>query len=402
MSSFIETQDANNTEIQSKKYTTKDRQWDCRFNTPGPETDSTIVENAKAAFESGRLRYILVGGPEIGTNPKQDDYGCRHVHLCIVAANPLARSTILSMFGIKRGFYCVTRNRTLPISGWRDHHIKQATKVDQNTLCLYEAGDLPADTKQVYTLRSTEEKKRSIDEVLIEIKECLKRHETEDEIFAKYPRNWMMYGEKVKSMLLQRIDFFKRNGDPNIWLHGGAGCGKSSLLYYVYPNAYKKCLYNRFFDLYNPAVQDHVLLEDLDHAAVEALSLNFIKTMCDESGFTYDQKYKAGQRAVTTVLISSQFDIGNILAHLDKQVEIGEQGNALRRRFMEIRASELHRLLGIKLKNRYELGLLKREGNTDVSKCFYAWNYLEDMPSLHPIPTPEECRKIIREAYYKA
>nr|UQB76434.1 nonstructural protein [Flumine parvovirus 12] len=399
---YIETEAATEPERQQRRFTTKDRQWDCRFNSPNPDTDQALVDNARDAFEQGRLRYVLVGGAEIGTNPNHDDYGCRHVHLCVVSANPLARSTVLSTFGIKRGYYCVPRNRTLPITGWRKHHTKQESKVDPSITLLYEAGELPAETKGSWTLRGPEEKKRSVDEVLVEIKDCLKRQETEDQIFAKYPRNWMQYGEKIKSMMLQRVDFFKRNGDPNIWLHGTAGAGKSSLLYYIYPNAYKKCLYNRFFDLYNPATQDHVLLEDLDHAAVENLGLNFIKTMCDESGFTFDQKYKAGQRSVTTVLISSQFDIANILDHLDKQIEIGEQGKALRRRFMEIHSNDLQRLLGIKLKNRYELGLLKQSGNTEVSKCYYAWNYVENMPSLRAIPSPEECQALIREAYYKA
>ena len=209
-----------------------------------------------------------------------------------------------------------------------------------------------------------------------------------------------MYGEKVKSMVCQRKDFFKANGDPHIWLHGTAGVGKSSLLAYIYPKTYKKNLYNRFFDLYKPTEHTHVLLEDLDHAAVETLGLNFIKTLCDESGFTYDQKYKSAQPARTTVIITSQFDISNILTHLEKQIETAEQGKALRRRFFEIRAIELHRLLGIKLRNNYELKLLKQQGNMEPGACFMAWNYLEDMPSVHNLPTPEQCQAKIREAYY--
>ena len=101
------------------------------------------------------------------------------------------------------------------------------------------------------------------------------------------------------------------------------------------------------------------------------------------------------------MLVTSQFDIGNILSHLDKQIEIGEQGKALRRRFFEIDARELHRRLGIKLRNRYELGQLKASGNDDPGACFMAWNYLENMPSVKPLPTPEECQKMIRDAYYQ-
>ena len=396
--SFIE---AEASEVATKKACIKDRQWDCRFNTPNAEADELIVQNARQLFEQGRLRYILIGGPEIGTNPQHGDYGCRHVHVAVVTANALARSTVLSMLGIKSGYYCVPRNRTKSIAGWREHHIKPETKIDGNILSLYEAGELPADTKQVWTLRSDEEKKRSVDEILRQIYDDLCAGKSEEELFKLYPRNWTMYGEKVKSMCVQRKDFFKTNGDPHIWLHGKAGYGKSSLIAYIYPKSYKKNLYNRFFDLYKPTEHTHVLLEDLDHAAVEVLSLNFIKTLCDESGFTYDQKYKSAQPARTTVIVTSQFTIRNILDHLDKQIETGEQAKALQRRFWEVRADELHRLLGIKLRNNYELSVLKMKSNNDPGRCFMSWNYLEDMPSLRPLPTPEECQKMIREAYYK-
>ena len=374
---------------------------DIRFNTPSEQTDKLLIKVANENFDNGRLRYILIGGPEIGTNPGRTDYGSRHVHICLISHNPLAKSTILSMFGIKCGYYCVPRNRALPLSGWREHHIKSATKIDPAITSLIELGELPQDTKAYYAKRSDKEKRKTIDEILREIRDMLKAGKTEAEIFEEYPSNWTRWGEKVKSMLIQRKDFFKQNGDPHIWLYGTAGAGKSSLLAYVYPNIYKKCLYNKYFDLYNPTKHSHVMLEDMDHAAVETLSLNFIKTLCDESGFTYDQKYKTAQPARTTVLVTSQFDIRNILDHLDKQICIGEQGKALRRRFYEVKATELQRILGIKLRNAYELRLLKERANDDPSACFVSWNYAEDMPSLRPLPTPEECQKMIKDAYYR-
>lgn len=382
------------------KYTNKDRQWDARFNSVDDESDAVIVSCAQFQVSKGRLRYILVGGPEVGTNPRQDDYGLRHVHLCLLFNNPYAKATVLNMFNIVQGYYLQQRNRSLPYSGWRNHHVKAASKVDPKNAILFEYGELPTDYKSNYALRSTEEKKRKVDEVLVDIKEMLKNQKTEDEIFEKYPRNWMQYGERIKSMMVQRKDFFQSNGDPHIWLYGSAGSGKSSLINYVYPNAYSKNLYNRYFDLYDPTKHDHVVLEDLDHAAVESLSLNFIKTLCDESGFTYDQKYKAAQPARTTVIVTSQFDIGNILMGQEKQVEIAKQGKAIRRRFWEIKVTELHRILSIKLRTPYELRMLKQEGNTDMSKCYLGWNYPENMPSLKPVPAPLVCQSLIRNAFY--
>lgn len=398
---FVPFPEATQQELHTKRnIQVQDRQWDARFNSPNEDFDHDVISAAQGGIDNGRLRYVLVGGPEIGTQPTHSDFATRHIHVALVFHNPTTRNAILKMFNVKKGFYLQPRNRALPIGGWRDHHIKVDTKIDPNILCLFEAGELPADTKKVYTLRSAEEKRHKNDEVLRLIYDHVKIGTPEDEIFKLYPRNWTMYGEKIKSMVVQRSDFFKQNGDPHIWLHGTAGEGKSSLIAYIYPKVYKKNLYNRFFDLYKPTEHTHVVLEDLDHAACETLSLNFIKTLCDESGFTYDQKYKAAQPARTTVVVTSQFTISSIVAHLDKQIEIAEQAKALHRRFWEVKSSELQRLLGIKLRNNYELSQLKREGNTNPGACFQAWNYPEDMPSVKNLPTPEECQQIIKNAYY--
>lgn len=380
----------------------QDRQWDARFNLPTQEDVDTLVAAAQSLFDAGRLRYLLIGGVEIGANPKQDDYNIRHCHVALYFHNPTAKSAILKHLAVKQGYgyYLVSRNRNLPFSGWRKHHTKVETKVDGNQLVLLELGVLPEDDNRQFVLRSNEEKKRKVDEVLIEIRDMLKQQKTEDEIFQRFPRNWVQYGEKLKSMTVQRADFFKSNGDPHIWLHGTPGCGKSSLIAWIYPKLYKKNLYNRFWDLYNPNVHTHTLLEDLDHQAVETLKLNFIKTICDESGFTYDQKYKTAQPARTTVLVTSQFTIQCILQNV--LVENSSQQAAIRRRFWEVSAIELQRILKVKLRNTYELRQLKKEGNEDPSKCFISWNYPEDMPSLRPLPTVEEAQAMIREAYYKA
>ena len=57
--------------------------------------------------------------------------------------------------------------------------------------------------------------------------------------------------------------------------------GKTAVLSFIYPKMYKKNLFNRFWDLYDPKEHTHVMMEDLDHEAVEKLSINFIKTVCD-------------------------------------------------------------------------------------------------------------------------
>ena len=136
-----------------------------------------------------------------------------------------------------------------------NHHIKEYTKVDKEKCIIFEDGKLPNDVAKAvdgqYTKRSDEEKKRKLDEILIDMRDMLEKDQDE-EAFKKYPRNYLLYGERLKAAFYQKRDKLQSTGDPHIWLHGPAGCGKSAVLNFIYPNYYKKNLYNRFFDLYDP------------------------------------------------------------------------------------------------------------------------------------------------------
>ena len=266
-------------------------------------------------------------------------------------------------------------------------------------------GQLPKDHAiqgETFVKRSDEEKKRKIDEVLIDMRQMIEKGE-DGEAWKKYPRTYLQYGEKIKSLLKQRADKLNSNGDPHLWVTGTPGCGKSSLMAFVYPNMYKKNLYNKFFDLYDPSVHTHIMLEDLDHDAVENLSLNFIKTLCDESGFSFDQKYKTPQLARTTVLVTSNFSIQQVVIKSERINNFGKSANyqAIQRRFWEIEGYQLLRLLGLKLLPKYELNMLKKEGNTDPSKLFIAWDYNIDMPTCQPLHDAQHYQQLIKDHYYK-
>lgn len=138
-------------------------------------------------------------------------------------------------------------------------------------------------------------------------------------------------------------------------------------------------------------------MEDLDHEACERLSINFLKTLCDEAGFAFDQKYKTPQLAKTTVLVTSNFTIRDII--LDGP-GFQENVRAIARRFWEIKIYEFLRLLHLKLAPRDAINQLKKEGNTDVSKIFLDWDYLTDSPTGRPIKRPGEYQQIIRDYFY--
>jgi hypothetical protein len=387
-----------NAPLKQVAFTHEDRQWDARFNVQDDSDLTRLVDAIKSENDKGKFKYILIGGVEIGTRPYQDDYQIKHVHVAAIFHNRVSKRSILKNWNIKEGngYYLVPRNRDLPYSGWKSHHIKEFSKIDKSKLSLFESGTLPEDIKKQRVQPSEEEKKRKIDEVLIDMRGLLENGQ-EDEAFKKYPRNYLTYGEKIKAMLNQKRDFFKTNGDPHIWLYGYPGTGKTAILSYVYPKYFKKNLHNKFFDLYDPKEHTHVLLEDLDHEAVERLGINFIKTICDEAGFAVDQKYKTPQLSRTTCLVTSNFQIPSIMPD---GAGVEQNTTALLRRFWHINIMALLRLLGLKLLPKNERQELKKDGNADPGKLFITWDYMTDTPLCTPIKSPEQYQQIIKDSFY--
>lgn len=387
-------------------FTTEDRQWDCRFNVQRDEDLAQLVDAIKRSYEAGGIKYVLIGGPEIGTRPYQDDYQVRHVHVAVIFVNRRSKRAILQSWGVKtgNGYYLVPRNRALPMSGWRAHHIKEFSKVDPQQCILYEMGNLPGDkgsAGESFVKRSEAEKKGKIDDILIQMRQLIEE-DKDDEAWKKFPRTYLQYGEKIKAMVHQRKDNLKSDGDPHIWVYGPPGKGKSALMSYIYPTYYKKNLYNRFFDLYDPKIHSHIMLEDLDHDAVDKLSLNFLKTLCDEAGFPVDQKYKSPQLARATILVTSNFTIPDVVEHSIETNGNARSANkfALLRRFWHLHSSDLLRVLGLKLLPVYELNQLKKEGNTDSGRLFMTWDYLNDCPLGIPIQSPQYYRQLLKETFY--
>lgn len=378
-----------------------DREWDARFNVPTDSDLFQLIDHAKAEAAAGKFKYLLVSGVEVGTRPFQDDYLIRHVHLCLVYNNRVTKSSILKNLGVKsgNGYYLVPRKREFPYSGWKKHHTKLETKVNPLELQLFEYGTLPADkptAEAQVTLRSAEEKKRKLDDIIIEMRTLIENGQ-EEESFKKFPRNHLTYGEKIKAMVMQKRDFFKTNGDPHIWLWGNPGTGKSALLQVVYPMYYNKNMENKFFDRYLPEKHTHVLLQDVDHNIMEKIGVQFFKSICDEAGYPIDAKYKTPQLARLTVLVSSNFQIHDVLPEDLKGRN--ENLRALQRRFWAINIRDLLPILGLKLLSKYEIQQLKKAGNLEPRKLFMSWDYLRDCPTGQPLLPAKDYQDIIRQKY---
>ena len=151
-------------------YNLRDRQWDVRVNVQTDEYLQQVLDGIRSEHAKGRFKYILVGGLEIGTKPTQDDYQTRHIHIAAIYNDPIAKSALLKNWNIciGNGYYLVPRNRNLPYSGWRSHHIKEHSKIDTTKAILFEEGELPHDIgeKRAITKRSETEKKQTTNEIL--------------------------------------------------------------------------------------------------------------------------------------------------------------------------------------------------------------------------------------------
>jgi len=393
---------------KSVSHQTEDRQWDIRVNVQTDDYLQELVENIMLEDrEKSKFKYILIGGCEVGTRPQHSDYQVRHVHIAAIFNNRASKASILNNFGIKEGngYYMVPRNREMPYSGWRDHHTKEFSKVNPQAddgLVIYENGELPKDTKRkAPVLRSEIEKKLKTDDIIMDMRSLIEVGK-EKEAFEKYPRNFMQYGEKLKTLVSQsRKTFFGKHTDPHMWVWGFPGSGKTAIMNFVYAGYYKKDLQNRFWDLYDETVHNHTMLEDLDANNLEKLGIQFLKTICDEAGFPIDQKYKTPQLTRTTILVTSNVDIETCLNSMDDVKDMESTKSALKRRFFQIRIDDLKRLCGLKLISDYERKQLRKEGNEDTSKLLLDWNYRLDCPTGLPLKDASEYRTIIRNFYFK-
>lgn len=389
-------------------YTREDRQWDVRINVQDDDYLASIVENVMLENVAGKFKYVLLGGLEIGTRPNHSDYQVRHIHAAVIFHNRASKASIIKNWGIKEGngYYLVPRNRDLPYSGWREHHIKKFSKIkpeESDGLVILEYGELPRDTekRKAVVLRSPLEKKMKTDEIIKDMRSLIEEGKAEI-AFERYPRNFMQYGEKLKAMVHQRKkSFFGKHTDPHLYVFGYPGSGKTSLLKWIYPKMYKKDLNNRFFDLYNEEEHTHIMLEDLDSINLDKLGVQFLKTLCDEAGFPIDQKYKTPQLTRATILITSNQSLDNLIESCDENKLVETNKNALHRRFLHLRVDQLQRLLGVKLINDYERKQLKKEGNEDASKLYLDWNYNMESPTGIPLKPVEHYQQLIRDFYYK-
>nr|QTE03564.1 MAG: replication-associated protein [Syrmaticus reevesii CRESS-DNA-virus sp.] len=125
-------------------------QWDLRFDTATIDMEDMLMHvRNNLQFTT----YVLIGGKEFGSHPifipgqvSTHLEPTEHVHCALIVKTPIKRWQALKIFRDNKldDEYCVPRNEKFTFLGWRLHHIKDDTKID-DTRIIFEHGTLPMD-----------------------------------------------------------------------------------------------------------------------------------------------------------------------------------------------------------------------------------------------------------------
>lgn len=121
-----------------------------------------------------------------------------------------------------------------------------------------------------------------------------------------------------------------RNNLENYWIQGPSGCGKSSALAEKYGSrAYLKKCDNKWFDHYDPAVHDVIIIEDI--CAKQAYQMTNLKIWSDHRAFIAEKKNGSIMIRPNIVIVTSNHTIDEVFADPKEATE--EDIVALKRRF---------------------------------------------------------------------
>lgn len=361
----------------------QDRQWDIRINLGDGDCTLTeasteldwFVDKVKAW---DKIKYVFVGGIEVGENPSQDDFKRFHVHVCLILFTPNTRRAVVHNLGLaiystrkQRSYYISKRNPFASFTGWRNHHAKEKTKVT-DTYIAYEGGEPPKEYAS-QLLKKGEVGKLKQDDMLREIMQLFSQGK-KDQAFQDYPALTLRYHAQITALVKNRNELpTSIDHTPRLWLYGEPGTGKSAYIAWQYPKAFKKSLAKNEVIYWNGLDLDwhtHVYLEDIGPDAFEYIGMEQFKQWADPShGYTVAMKYGAPIHGVTLPLIVTSNYHPKDLMPLDQRFPV-QEFEAIARRFDIIHINELLKRERLELKSKEELKELKKNKNADFSKCF--------------------------------
>lgn len=230
----------------------QDRQWDLRVNLgPGDCTLEEAERELEHFLERVKgwenIRYVLIGGIEIGDNPSQTDFKRHHVHGALILRSPTTRRSVVHNLALsvyrnrtERSYYLARRNPFASFTGWRNHHTKERTKVGKDIIA-YEAGEAPKEYGNQLIAKGTVGKMKQ-DDMLREIMSLFAQGK-KDQAFQEYPALTLRYHAQITALVKNRNEPPKTiDHSPRLWIYGPPGTGKSAYVAWKYPKAFKKSL----------------------------------------------------------------------------------------------------------------------------------------------------------------
>ncbi len=358
------------------------RQWDIRINlapgdSPVEDAEQELDHFKVLATTWSKVRYIYIGGIELGDNPAQDDFGYYHVHAALILHTPNTRRSVVHNLGLaeyksgdSRSYYISVRNPFMSFSGWLKHHSKERTKVTKDYVAL-EFGDPPREYGSQLLERGKGKLKQ--DDMLRDIMELFSRGQ-KDKAFQEYPALTLRYHAQITALVKNRPTVRTEiDHSPRLWIYGPPGTGKSLYVAHRFPKCFKKSLAKREVEYWNGLDldwHDHVYLEDVGPDAFAYIGMEQWKQWSDPShGYTVSMKYGAPIYGVNLPLIVTSNYTPNELMAPDTRF-MGTELGALLRRFEVVQIDDLLRREGLKLRPKEELKELKKARNADFGACF--------------------------------
>lgn len=381
------------------EWSEQDRQWDIRINlAPG----DGVLEDARTELQWfldkcrawDKIKYVFVGGIEIGANPSQDDYQRFHVHTALILFTPNTRRSVvhnlcLSVYSNRqqRSYYLAKRNPFASFTGWRNHHAKEATKVEEELIAL-EWGEPPKEYASQLIKRG-EPGKLKQDDMLREIMQLFSMGK-KDIAFQEYPALTLRYHAQITAMVKTRKELpTSIDHSPRLWIWGEPGTGKSAYVAWKFPRAFKKSMSKNEIQYWNGIDLDwhtHTYLEDIGPDAFQDLGMEQLKQWSDAShGYTIAMKYGAPIYGVNLpLLVTSNYKPTELLRP-DQRFPMTEAA-ALVRRFEIIHIKDLLTREGVELKSKEELKELKKTKNADFGLCFKELTPSDSSVSVSVLP----------------
>lgn len=366
------------------------RQWWIRLNVPTTEAFEQLLRTLRDNLNSRNVVKLLVSGREIGDNANRGSFEKCHVHIYVYFES-VANMTQAKNFC---GIHCLMRwdkdyyiRKRIPIEkddGLWGYITKERTKINDNERISFkypESELCNEEWKAKYLPKVVKLEKAKSDPVPVKktqrsywdqiaaIAMDMAKQNKLEEFAAEYPLFYLRNKATIHSFTFQT----EATGDDcnHIWFYGEPGCGKSMFVSTFLTNVYSKDPTTTFWQGYNNLVHEYIQIPDLDVESMTGskgtIGWNFLKCVVDPGGYCINVKYGGGDRIQGSVIVTSNYPIGELMTKTNPADHF-QLERAIRRRYNEFKFEYLLKELDLELKDKPTLDQLRLERNLYIQE----------------------------------